>query len=294
MLADLDLSEVETVIGAFFQGQNITGVVSLAGKTLRGTIPTGQTQGTHLLAAYAVEHGVVLHQMDVATKTNEITVAPQLIDRLDLSNCIVTGDALLTPYAICTAIQEAGGNYVLPVKANHATLQHAIAESFLPPLRPRHQTWLTADQTHTCPRGRMEWRILTATSRLNDYVQYRGWSHVQQVFRLQRVVQHKTTGRLSYEVVFGITRLTTHQATPDDLLRIMRQHGHIENRLHYVRDISFGEDACQVRNPHIQHVLASLINLALGLIRLATNFPYIPQARRYLAANLSEAFHLVC
>jgi len=294
VLASLDLSDVETVLGNFFQEQGITGVISLDGKTLRGTIPAGQTQGTHLLAAYAVERGVVLHQMDVVTKTNEITVAPQLIESLDLRNCIVTGDALLTQHAICTAIQEAGGNYVFPVKGNQATLQRAIAETFLPPLRPRHQTWLTADQTHTCQSGRMEWRILTATSLLNDYVHYLGWSHVQQVFRLQRIVQHKATGRLSYEVLFGITSLSDQQATPADLLRILRQHWHIENRLHYVRDVSLGEDACQVRNPHIQHVLASLNNLALGLIRLASNFPYIPQARRYLAANLDEAFQLIC
>ena len=140
----------------------------------------------------------------------------------------------------------------------------------------------------------MEWRILTATPLLNDYVHYLGWSHVQQVFRLQRIVQHKPTGRLSYEVVFGITSLTVNQATPADLLRVMRHHWWIENRLHYVRDISFGEDACRLRNPHIQHVLASLNNLALGLIRLATDFPYIPQARRYLAANLTEACQLVC
>lgn len=294
VLGALNLAEVEAVLSEFFQRQSITGVVSLDGKTLRGTIPTGQTRGTHLLAAYAVERGVVLHQMDVASHTNEMTVAPQLIGSLDLRNCIVTGDALLTQHAICTAIQEAGGNYVLPVKANQTTLQHAIAEVFLPPLRPRHHTWLTPDQTHDCQSGRVAWRILTTTSLLNDYVHYLGWSHVQQVFRLQRVVQHKSTGRLSYEVVFGITSLTAQQATPADLLRIMRHHWHIENRLHYVRDVSFGEDACQVRNPHIQHILASLNNLALGIIRLATDFPYVPQARRYLAANLAEACQLVC
>ena len=115
VLADLDLDHVETVIGELFQGQNIAGVVSLDGKTLRGTIPAGQTQGTHLLAAYAVEQGVVLHQMDVARKTNEMTIAPQLIGKLDLSDCIVTGDALLIQHVICTAIQAADGHYAFPV-----------------------------------------------------------------------------------------------------------------------------------------------------------------------------------
>lgn len=294
LLAQLDLGEVEQVVGQFFQNQSGAGILNLDGKTLRGTIPSGQTRGTHLLAAYAVDQGVVLHQMPVDSKTNEITAAPELLRCLDLRRTVVTGDALLTQHTICEAIVAGGGDYTLPVKANHATLRQAIAEVFLPSLTPRPHARFTEAQTWHVQAGRVEWRILTTTAVLNDYVHYLGWSHVNQVFRLQRIVQSKATGRLSYEVVFGMTSLTAQHASPDQLLEIVRHHWHIENRLHYVRDVTFHEDACRVRNPHIQKGLAILNNLALGLIRLGTDFPYIPQARRYFAANLFEAFQLIC
>jgi predicted transposase YbfD/YdcC len=294
LLAQLDLLEVEQVVSQFFQKQPAAGVVSLDGKTLRGTLSTGQTQGTHLLAAYAVEQGVVLHQMAVESKTNEITAAPQVIQSLDLNGCIVTGDALLTQRDICAAIQTAKGDYAFPVKANHPTVQKAIAEVFLPSLTPHHHARFTEAQTYTNQAGRVEWRILIATAVLNDYLLHLGWSHVRQVFRLQRIVHRKTTGRLSYEVVFGITSLASQQASPDRLLEIMRHHWHIENRLHYVRDVTFQEDACRLRNPHLQHGLAILNNLALGLIRQFNRFPYVPQTRRYLDAHLFEAVQLIC
>jgi len=293
LLGQLDIEEVEQVVGQFFQNQS-GGVVSLDGKTLRGTIPPGQTHGTHLLAAYAVEQGVVLHQVAVGTKTNEITVAPQLIQSLDLRGTVVTGDALLTQRDICAAIHDADGDYAFPVKANHPTLQHAIAEVFLPSLTPHHHARFTQAQTYTNQAGRVEWRILMATPVLNDYLHYRGWSHVRQVFRLQRIVHRKTTGRLSYEVIFGMTSLTSQQVSPARLLEIMRHHWHIENRLHYVRDVTFHEDACRLRNPHLQHGLAILNNLALGLIRQFDRFPYVPQARRYLNAHPFEALQLIC
>lgn len=293
LLAQLDLVEVEQVVGQFFQTQG-GGVVSLDGKTLQGTISAGQTQGTHLLAAYAVDEGVVLYQLEVNQKTNEVSMAPQIIQHLDLTGCVVTGDALLTQREICEAVRAAQGDYALPVKANHPTLQHAIAEVFLPSLTPQSHAHFTEAQTYTNQAGRVEWRLLMATTVLNDYLHHLDWSHVSQVFRLQRIVYRKSSGRLSYEVVFGITSLTPQQASPERLLTILRQHWHIENRLHYVRDVSFHEDACRLQMPCLQHSLAILNNLALGLIRRFDRFSYIPQARRYFAAHPFEAFQLIC
>ena len=265
LLAQLDLAEVEQVVGQFFQNQG-SGVVSLDGKTLRGTIPAGQTQGTHLLAAYAVDEGVVLYQIEVDHKTNEIPMAPQLIQHLDLKGYVVTGDALLTQRAIGEAVKAAPGDYALPVKANHPNVQRAIAEVFLPSLTPQHHAHFTEAQTYTNQAGRVEWRLLTATSVLNDYLHHLGWPHVNQVFRLQPIVHRNPTGRLSYEVVFGITSLSSQQASPARLLEIMRHHWHIANRLHYVRDVTFGEDACRLRTPHLQHGLAFMLEVNSDLL----------------------------
>lgn len=94
---------------------------------------------------------------------------------LDLRGCVITEDAILTQHTIWTAIEEAGGDYGLPVKANQATRQRAMAEVFWSSLTPHHHAYLTADQTYNCQAGHVEWRILTATSTLNDYVHYLQW-----------------------------------------------------------------------------------------------------------------------
>jgi predicted transposase YbfD/YdcC len=213
---------------------------------------------------------------------------------LDLRDQVVTADAMLTQRELCAQIVAAGGAYVLPVKANQVLLQQAIAESFLAP-PPSHgycQSPLStvSAQSVSSGHGRIEYRWLDAHSHLNNYLD---WPHLAQVFRLRRVVQRQKTGKLTYEVVFGITSLTPQQAIPQQLLHFVRRHWHIENRLHYVRDVSFHEDGCKVRHPPRQRFLAALNNLAIGLIR-GCDFDFIPQARRHFAIHYHEALQLLC
>lgn len=294
VLGKLDVAAFEQAVGAFFAKRAVPGGhISLDGKTLRGTIPDGETQGLHLLAAYSVEHGVTLMQVEVAASDNEISTAPRLLEALDLRDQVVTADAMLTQRELCAQIVAAGGAYVLPVKANQGLLQQAIAESFLPP-PPSHgyrQSPLStiSAQSLNSGHGRLEYRWLDAHTHLNDYLD---WPHLAQVFRLQRVVHYQKTGKLTYQVVFGIASLENQQATPEQLLHFVRQHWHIENRLHYVRDVSFHEDDCKVRFPPRQRFLAALNNLAIGLIRLC-DFDFVPQARRYFAVHYNDALQLL-
>jgi len=294
VLDRLDCDEVEQVIGGFFAQQSAAhGMVAMDGKVLGGTIPEGQTQGVHLLAAYMPEQGVVLMQVQLEPQANEITTAPRLLEKLDLRNCVVTADAIFTQTTICEQIVLAGGDYVLPVKENQSALLQAIADVFMPPaVSPGHSVIpLPAQhtQTITTGHGRLEYRYLTVSSQLNDYLT---WPHVGQVFRLQRVVQSKKTGKLTYTVVFGLTSLTAEVCSPQRLMQLIRDHWHIENRLHYVRDVTFHEDACQIRQPKRQRLLACLNNLVIGLIRLSP-FQYVPEARRFFAVHYPQAFHLL-
>lgn len=295
VLAALDEIEVAQKLGQFFsqqQDENIT--ISIDGKVLRGTIPTGQTQGTHLLAAYVPETGVVLMQIAVGCKANEIAVAPQLLDYLDLSGCVVTGDAMFTQRELCIQIVQAGGHFVLPVKANHKTLQHAIADAFMPAQVAKGHQPIGLEETSVSEvshgHGRIETRYLSVTSALNDYLDF---PHIQQVFRLQRVIQHQATGKITYQVVFGMTSLSQHQCPADKLMALIRSHWHIENRLHYVRDVTFREDASRIRHAKRQRLLATLNNLVIGLIRHCGQFDYIPEARRYFNANYEQALQLL-
>ncbi len=225
---------------------------------LRGTIPAGETQGTHLLAAYVPEAGVVLMQIEVECKTNEIIAAPKLLSYLDLTGCVVTGDAMFTQRDLCIQIIEAGGHFVLPVKANQKTLQQAIADAFMPASVARGHQPIGLEEVFVSEmaikHGRIEARYLTVTADLNDYLDF---PHVQQVFRLQRIIHHQATGEITYQVIFGITSLLREQCPPDKLLTLIRSHWHIENRLHYVRDVTFHEDASRIRHTKRQRLLAT-------------------------------------
>ncbi len=294
VLDRLDLDEVEQVMSQFFARQvppNVT--VTLDGKVLRGTIAEGETQGVHLLAAYTPEHGVVLLQVEVPPQSNEITAAAHLLDSLELSGRVVTGDALFTQLHLCEQIVQAGGDYVLPVKGNQPDLRQAIADVFMPPAVSAGHSVISLPvqeaETICSGHGRMEYRYLTVSSQLNDYLV---WPQVGQVFRLQRVRQSSKSGKLSYEVVFGVTSLTAEGCPPQRLMQLIRDHWQIENRLHYVRDVAFHEDACKIRQPRRQRLLACLNNLVIGLIR-QTPFDFIPTARRFFALHPEAAFHLL-
>jgi hypothetical protein len=207
VLDKLDVLEFEQMVGGFFAQQGSTNItMTIDGKVLRGTIPEGETQGVHLLAAYVPEQGVVLMQVEVDGHANEISAAPHLLAVVDLRNCVVTGDAMFTQRALCDQIVLAGGNYVLPVKDNQPILHNVIAELFVPAsVSAGHNVIRLPEeqaQTVTTGHGRIEYRYLTVSSQLNDYLD---WPHLGQVFRLQRVIQRKKSGQITYEVVFGIT-----------------------------------------------------------------------------------------
>jgi predicted transposase YbfD/YdcC len=295
VLAGLNEAAFNAMIGAYFAAttSDTTWQIVLDGKVLRGTIPSGETQGTHLLAAYVPQSGVVLMQVEVAGKANEQSTAPRLLQAIDLQGCVVTGDAMFTQRDLCVQIVQAGGDYLFPVKDNHPNMRKTIADVFMPaPVSAGHSRIPlpeTEAQTVDHTRGRTEYRYLTASSQLNDYLD---WPHLGQVFRVQRVVVYHQTGKITYEVLFGMTSLTTEQITPENLLHCVRQHWHIENRLHYVRDVTFREDACTIRHTKRQRLLASLNNLVIGLVR-QTDFRYLPEARRYFSANYHQALQLL-
>lgn len=113
--------------------------------------------------------------------------------------------------------------------------------------------------------GRVERRTLTATPLLNAYLRQQGWPDVGQVFRLER--SRTVRGKTSVEVAYGITSLSPRQASPERLLALVRSHWRIENSLHWMRDVTLGEDACQARCGSTPQVLAALRNLVLRLLK---------------------------
>jgi predicted transposase YbfD/YdcC len=268
-------------------------LIAIDGKTLRGTIATGQNQGVHLLAAYLPQEGIVLVQVAMAHKENEIVVAPRVLASLDLRGRIVMGDALHTQRELSAQIIAAHGDYIWLVKDNQPQLHTDIEQWFQPeshvkgfsPVAKDFQTVCSTDKGH----GRWEERTLTTSSLLSDYL---AWPGVNQVFKLERRSVNTLTSQLRQEVVYGITSLPAQKASAKRLNRLVRDYWGIENGLHYRRDKSLQEDATRMACPNLAQAMAAINNLIVALI-LRHRWRYLPEARRHYNACLPDALKLV-
>ncbi len=243
--------------------------ISIDGKTLRGTIPAGAKRGVHLMAAYLPQQGIVVAQIEVGAKTNEITAAPKLLKMVDLSGIVVTGDAMQAQKELSVQIVADGGDYLWLVKANQAGLLGEIEQLFEPmawgagfsPPPLQIEQHVQYDQGH----GRVEKRTISIS---NELAGYSYWPHLAQVFKLEREWLELSSDEVKREVRYGITSLPREVAGPQRLMQIARQEWGIENSLHWVRDVTFREDESQLRRGKAPQVLAILNNVVIGTFRL--------------------------
>ncbi len=292
----VDVQEFEQSVRKFFESQPQAGrgvILTLDGKTLRGTIPAGQTRGMHLLAAFLPEEGWVIAQVEVDGKENEIAAAARVLKTVDLRGKIVTGDALLAQRDLSRQIVERGGDYVWAVKENQSQLRQDIATLFNPEacvkgFSPAVKGFRTA-QTSGKGHGRIEQRRMTVSNELKGYLD---WPHAEQVFKLERHFERVKDGKLTHETVYGVTSLTAEEASPRRLLHIVRAHWQIENGLHYRRDETLREDWCHLRSGKAPRLMAAVNNLVLGLL-LGRGVKNVPEARRAFAAHWNQAVQLL-
>lgn len=237
--------------------------LALDGKTLRGTRRTGTVlqPAVHLLSLYDVTHRGTLAQVEVATKEHEIPGATTLIAGSDLRGCVMTADALHTQRNWCRSVRAQGGDYVLIAKKNQRGLREDLALLFggVWPRWLEQRTGATLDKGH----GRIEVRQLRASTELNELLAER-WTDLAQVFELEREIVRN--GKVTREVVYGITSLPAGVAPPSQLLALVRRHWHLENRVHWRRDVTLGEDGCQVKQSTAAQVLAAVNNGVLMLM----------------------------
>lgn len=176
----------------------------------------------------------------------------------------MSGDALYCQKTLCQHLREAGADYLLAVKANQPDLLDDVTLLFRDP--PPDERFLTA-QSVTKHGGRLEQRRLRASAMLSAYLQEAGWPDVGLVLAVETRVcwpAHPTRSPRC-DVRYFLSSLAATTA-PEALLRLVRQHWHIENRLHWPRDVTLGEDACQVRSGRAPQALAALRNVVLGLL----------------------------
>ena len=251
--------------------------IAIDGKTLRGSQKQGAS-GAHLLSAFSHRLGVTLAQQAVADKSNELFRIEDVLEALVLTGRIVTTDALHTQRYVAQTTLDGDGDYVMLVKDNQPQMLADIQLLF----QERHVVaeTLTATEAVDAGHGRIEVRRLTASSALADYL---NWPGLQQVFEIERTVTYKRTGRQRREVVYGITSLPPPAPDAARLLSLVRQHWSIENKSHWVRDVTYDEDRSQVRCGSIPQMMAALRNLAISLMRNAGETNIAAACRRFAA-----------
>ncbi len=212
---------------------------------------------------------------------------PEVLRGVLLEGRVVTMDALLTQRAVAEAVLEGRGDYVMVAKETPPGLCDTSAAVLATPahLAAPPETAPTPDLGH----GRSERRCLTVRALLPGDC---AWPGARQVFVIERHVTVKKTGKQRHERVYGVTSLAPERARASHLRRLLRGHWHIENRTHWVRDVTFDEDRSQVRTGAIPQVMAALRNTALGLLRHA-GVSTIAAACRHYAAQPGEALTLL-
>ena len=233
-------------------------VVAIDGKTLCGTRETGKKKLVHLVSAWAEGNGLVLGQRKVDEKSNEITAIPKLLAALELAGTVVTIDAMGCQRSIAAKIVEKKADYVLAVKDNQGLLAEQVRDSFL---------LLASDavaEEIDCGHGRVEQRKCSVISDLSLIEKAAEWASLQGLVRIESERYHKATGKTEREIRYYITSLRPDAAR---LNSVIRQHWGIENKLHWMLDVAFGEDLDRKRAGHTAQNFSILNRIALNLLK---------------------------
>ncbi len=262
-------------------------VIAIDGKTVRRShARSAGLEPIHLVSAWAVENGVVLGQVRVDHKSNEITAIPVLLEMLDLAGQIVTLDAMGCQKVIAQQILDHGGDYLLGVKENqprlHAKIQEAFAEAEAQGYaHTAHDTWERVEKGH----GRIETRRCTVLTDADHLLYIQGtakagaWPGLRGLVRVEAT--RRVGGETQQQTRYFITSLTGDARQAG---MCVREHWGIENSLHWVLDIAFREDDSRIRLGNGPHLFAVLRRLALNLLTRDTTRKIGIHARRLKAA----------
>jgi predicted transposase YbfD/YdcC len=234
-----------------------------------------------MVSAWAEENHLVLGQVKVDEKSNEIPAVPELLAMLDVSGCIVTADALHCQKKTARAITDHGGEYVLRVKDNQGNLSETLKELFE---YAEETAYTDCDHHRTVSKGhgRLEIRDCWTTSDedyfryLRDRAEWQGLRTLAMV-KTERRLAHKTEFQTKYYI----------SSLPSDatsILHASRSHWSIENQLHWVLDIAFREDDCRLRKGNGAENFAVLRHIALTLLQQETTLKRGTKTKRLKAA----------
>ena len=264
--------ELELVLNKWLQqlmGSLVGEVIPIDGKCLRGSYDREKgLKALNLVTAWASGQNLILGQVKVESKSNEITAIPALLKLLDISGAIVTIDAMGTQTEIVRQIQEKKADYVLSLKKNHPTLYAQVEEQFKSIQKSHCESGeVSYDKRIETGHHRLEKRRVWAVPvpKFERLYQSEQWVGLQTIVVVERTrhLWNKTTQELQFYL----------SSLPPDarvLGKIIRQHWGIENQVHWTLDVTFNEDSCRIRSGHSPQNFALLRRLALNALRQET------------------------
>jgi predicted transposase YbfD/YdcC len=239
---------------------NLQNVVAIDGKTLRRSFDRASGQSPlHMLHAWSVGQRLLLGQLAVDEKSNEITAVPKLLELLSLRGCIVTADALNCQRAIAAKVVEQGADYVLALKGNQGSLHDDVRRFLNDPQRPADAIHRTVDGDH----GRIETRTSLVCADIGWLQELHAWPGLAAVGQVVRVREIGT--KVSTETAYYL--LST-ALSAERFGEVARAHWGVENGLHWVLDVTMNEDQARNRKDNGPENIALLRRLALNLAKL--------------------------
>jgi predicted transposase YbfD/YdcC len=276
----IDPTQLEAALSQW--GQHLVGLLTgkqlaIDGKQLRGTTPAGHKQANVQLVTVWVEaHRLTLAQQQVADKSNEITAIPELLKPIDIEGSLVTIDAIACQTDIVALIVGKKADYLISLKANQGTLYDQVVDHFERHCIPNNQ-FISRDLGH----GRAEKKTVWVSGELALIDAADGWCGLQSVVRVESECWR--SGKRQHTYRYYISSLENPAA--ERVCRAIRRHWSIENEQHWHLDVSFEEDACQVRCDHAPRNLSTIRKLALGLITQESSKMSLKRKRKKAARD---------
>jgi len=234
-------------------------VIAIDGKTIRGAKSGGKKSPVHMVSAWANENNLVLGQIKVSEKSNEITAIPKLLEVLALKDTIVTIDAMGCQTNIAKEIIKKDADYILAVKGNQEQLYQDIEDEF------RFSKNISFDLTEGVEHGRIETRKCSIITDFQFIAKNNKWEKLKTIIRIESTREFKNSEKPTEQATrYYISSL---KAEPKDFQKAIRSHWGIENKLHWTLDVAFSEDASRKRKNNASQNFSILNKIALNLLK---------------------------
>lgn len=265
-------------ISSLTQGE----VVALDGKRLRGSYDNfSNKKAIHMVSAFAAENGLCLGQVCCNEKSNEITAIPELLDLMAIEGCTVTIDAMGCQTHIAEKIRSKGADYVLAVKDNQEELHEQVKKMFS--ISRPGSTHVSTDTGH----GRVETRKCSVINDLTFFDSDKQWKGLTTLIKIETQRYSKLEKTTQYETRYYISSL---KEEPARINNKIRSHWGIENKLHWMLDVNFGEDASRRRKGYSAENFNIIAKVALSLIIKTPVKKQMSKRNKRYAAALDNRF----